>query len=204
VNRVRLFALAGVLALVLSPFVSSARAGSLAAEWQAAYDTHHFTDDEPPGLFQRRVERTLSIDIDAPLERVFPAYAEVDNHIGRHPFNRGQETHAESEADGVHVRNYTTIEEVPILFFSTTIHTHAQQSIYAADHAYTVDTWTSPDVFFHGVVQFQDLGGGRTRVSERVVFQTNLFLIDFTVKNGVASHEQGMQALKRDIEAGVI
>jgi hypothetical protein len=88
--------------------------------------------------------------------------------------------------------------------FPVTIHTHAQQRIHADEYFYTVDTWSAPDVVFHGLARFEDLGGGRTRVIEELVFQTNPLLIDFTVTNGVSSHEEGMRALKRDIESGAI
>jgi hypothetical protein len=208
VHRVRL-ALAVVLAAALFsfPLSSSVRAGdsaALAAEWQVAWALYHFGELLPLEPLQRRVTRTLSIDIDAPLDRVFEAYSELDNHIGRHPFNRGQHTHEEREADGVHVRNFTTIEEIPVLFFSITIHTHAQQRVHAAEHFYTVDSWSAPDVVVHQKTSFADLGGGRTRVTEEVSFQTNAALIGFTVDNGTSSHEEGMRALKRDIQSGAI
>jgi hypothetical protein len=179
-------------------------AAELAAEWQVAWTVYKFYLRIPPpplGL-RRQVVRTLSIDIAAPRAHVFDVYSDIDNHIGRHPFLKAVTTHAEYESNGLHVRNFTATEDVPVAGVPVRLHTHAQQRINAASYYYESDSYDAPDVVTHQNVTFTDRGGGVTRVTEVIVFETNLALIDFTVTNGVSSHIANQQALKADIESG--
>jgi hypothetical protein len=197
-----------VLVLALAPFAPRALASAesaLAAEWKLAWTVYHFGQRLPLLPLQRRVARTLTIEVAAPIDHVFEVWSEIDNHVGRHPYARAQDTHQEYERDGVHTRHYTTTEQVPVLFgLPVTIHTHAQQRTRADAYTYETDTWTAPNIVYHGVARFTDLGNGRTRVTEELVFQANVLLIDFTVTNGVSSHEAGMRAFKTDIESGAL
>lgn len=197
-----------VLALVcLVPVVHTpARAAAESAlftAWKVAWAAYKFGEILPLKPLQRRVEKTLSIDITAPLDVVFAAYSDMENHHGRFPTLKTMITHEEFEQGGVHVTNYTSEEEVPVLGLPLSIHTHGQQRIYA-DYHYEVDTFSAPDVVYHAVVHFEALDANTTRVTEHLTFQTNPLLIDFTVSTGLAGHEVGMQALKRDIENGAL
>ena len=57
----------------------------LARQWQEAWDTHKFYLNIPPapGSGKSRAHRSISIDINAPIGRVFDAYSDFTNHIGR-------------------------------------------------------------------------------------------------------------------------
>ncbi|MEU4226370.1 hypothetical protein AB0F17_18905 [Nonomuraea sp. NPDC026600] len=59
-----------------------------------------------------------------------------------------------------------------------------------------------PNAVTHQAIVFTDLGGGHTRVTEHLTFEANVLLIDFTVTNGVSSHQQTQAALKEAIESG--
>ncbi len=177
----------------------------LAVEWQVAWTTYHFDQtlkQRSPLALCCSVTRTLSIEIDAPIDHVFAVYSDIDNHVGRHSFLRRVVTHAEYESDGVHVRNFTALEDVPIAGVPVELHTHAQQRIHEDGYFYESDSFDLPDVVTHQLVVFEDLGDGRTRVTERLVFETNALLIDFTVTNGVEAHEATMAGLKEAIESG--
>jgi hypothetical protein len=209
--------LALVLALVLAVSTSAGTAradivsdvtdAELAAEWQLSYILYQFIVRLPaPSLLslRKQVLRTLSIEIDEPIDHVFDVYSDIDNHIGRHPFLKSVTTHQEYVSNGVHVRNFTAIEDVPIAGVPVRLHTHAQQRTYASAYYYEADSHDAPDVITHQRITFVDLGGGRTRVTESLVFETNAALIDFTVQNGVAAHQTNMQILKADLESGAL
>jgi hypothetical protein len=177
----------------------------LAVEWQAASATYHFTESlrqRLPFALCCSVTKTLSIEIDAPIDHVFAIYSDVDNHVGRHSFLRRVVTHEEYEDGDVHVRNFTALEDVPIAGIPVELHTHAQQRIHEDAYFYESDSFDLPDVVTHQLVVFEDLGDGRTRVTEHLVFETNVLLINFTVTNGVDAHEATMQGLKEAIESG--
>lgn len=208
-----------VLALAVSLAVLSPRSvaqadildevneAALAVEWQVAATVYGFLVRLPPPApwsLRKRVVRTLTIDIAAPLAHVFDVYSDIDNHIGRHPFLKAVVTHGESFANGVHTRNFTAIEDVPVAGIPVRLHTHAQQRIYESQYRYESDSYDTPDVITHQNIDFVDLGNGVTRVTEVIVFETNAALIDFTVQNGVAAHEENMAILKADIESGAL
>jgi hypothetical protein len=177
----------------------------LAVEWQAAWTTYRFTQTlrkRLPFALCCSVTRTISIEIDAPIDHVFSVYSDIDNHVGRHSFLKRVVTHQEYERDGVHVRNFTALEDVPLGGVPVELHTHAQQRIHEDGYFYESDSFDLPDVVTHQLVVFEDLGDGRTRVTERLTFETNPLLIDFTVDNGVEAHEATMQGLKEAIESG--
>lgn len=179
----------------------------LAAEWQIAWTVYRFYQRLPPPgplSLRRQVHRTLTIDIDVDIDHVFEVYSDIDNHIGRHSFLKGVVTHEERVEGDVHIRNFTAIEDVPLVGVPVRLHTHAQQRTYEDQYYYEADSYDAPDVITHQVITFADLGGGRTRVTESLVFETNAALIDFTVSNGVSAHEVNMQRLKADLEAGVL
>ncbi len=201
---------AAVLAasIAVSANASTARAqpdAAYALEWQVAWTLYRFTEWLPAPLpwdLRKRVTRTISIEIDAPIDHVFDAYSDIDNHIGRHAFLRRVITHAEYEDDEVVVRNFTAVEDVPIAGIPVPTNTHAQQRIHSDDYFYESDSWTAPGVVTHQLAIFEDLGNGRTRVTERLVFEAEFLLIDFTVTNGVAAHQATMAAMKESIESG--
>lgn len=179
----------------------------LAAEWQVAWTVYKFYIRLPPPSplgVRRQVLRTLTIDIDVPRQHVFDVYSDIENHVGRHPFLQDVVTHSESVSGDVHTRNFTALENVPIGGVVVPTHTHAQQRVHESSFYYETDSYDAPDVITHQVITFTDLGGGRTRVTESLVFETNVALIDFTVTNGVSSHQVNMAALKADLESGVL
>ncbi|MEV1242391.1 SRPBCC family protein [Nonomuraea sp. NPDC050022] len=196
-----------IVTLVLTG--APARADSdplLATQWQLAWDTYRFYEHltGPLPLDGRTaVTRDLPIDIDAPLDHVFAAYSDINHHIGLHPFLKRVATHADYVQDGLRYVNFTAVEDVPVTDgVPVTVNTHAQQRVHAAEYFYETDTWTMPNVVTHQRIDFTDLGGGRTRVTEHLTFEANVLLIDFTVTNGVSSHQQTQVALKEAIESG--
>jgi hypothetical protein len=208
---------AAILAALLVCFGSASSAeaqtledltdAGLALEWQGALVAYHFTETlrtRAPFAFCCSVQRTLSIEIDAPIDHVFAVYSDFDNHVGQHSFLKRVVTHEEYESDGVHVRNFTALEDVPLAGVPVELHTHAQQRVHEDAYFYESDSFDLPDVVTHQLVVFEDLGDGRTRVTERLTFETNLLLIDFTVANGVSAHEATMQGLKAAIESGAL
>ncbi|MFF5210191.1 hypothetical protein [Streptosporangium sp. NPDC000396] len=198
-------------AFLLTAFSGAARADTsqsdveLAAEWQATWDTYKFYDSAPPplpgsGLSREKAE--ISIEIDAPVGRVFPAYSNINNHIGMHSFLKRVVTHKDWSQDGKRYINFTAIEEIPYQGTIVTLKTHAQQRIDLAGLKYETDTWSMPGVVTHQKIVFADLGGGKTEVTEHLTFDADNSLIDFAVANGVASHEATQAALKQAIESG--
>ncbi|GAA5057702.1 hypothetical protein HNP84_000543 [Thermocatellispora tengchongensis] len=200
------------LTLVFTAFSAPARAESdddaaLALAWQVAWDTYRFYEwvTEPlPWDGRSRVSRDISIDIDAPVQRVFDAYSDVNNHIGMHSFLKRIVTHKDWTEGATRYVNFTAIEDIPVAGVPVTSRTHAQQRIHRDELYYETDTWTLPNVVTHQRIVFQDLGGGRTRVTEHLTFEASVLLIDFTVTNGVASHQATQAGLKAAIENGDI
>jgi hypothetical protein len=200
-----LFAAALLLTVVSTP----ARADTdpvLAAQWQIAWDTYHFYEHltAPLPVNGRTAQtRDLSIDINAPIDHVFAAYSDINHHLGIHPFLKRVATHADYVQDGIRYVNFTAVEQIPVVDgVPVTANTHAQQRLHVADHFYETDTWTLPNVVTHQRIDFTDLGGGSTRVTEHLTFEANILLIDFTVSNGVSSHQVTQAGLKAAIESG--
>ncbi|MEU4830891.1 SRPBCC family protein [Streptosporangium sp. NPDC023615] len=197
---------AALLLLTVLPAPAQAETDPLAAaRWQAAWDTYRFYEclTAPlPITGRSRVERDISIDIDAPAEQVFDAYSDIENHLGIHPFLRRVLTHRDRTENGVRLVDLTAVEDVPVAGVPVSSETHAQQRLHRDELFYETDTWTLPNVVTHQRISFEDLGDGRTRVTEHLVFEASVLLIDFTVTNGVSSHRRTQAGLKEAIESG--
>lgn len=196
-------------ALLLTALTGPARADTdpvLALQWQLAWNTYAFYQHltAPLPVNGRTAQsRDISVDIDAPLDHVFAAYSDINHHLGRASFLKRVVTHADYVQDDVRYINFTAVEDIPVVAgIPVTANTHAQQRIHAADHFYETDTWTLPNVVTHQKIEFTDLGGGRTRVTEHLTFEASVLLIDFTVTNGVSSHQATQAGLKAAIENG--
>lgn len=199
------------MALVITVFSSPAHADTtsdaqLAAEWQTAWDTHKFYDRTPPlpDSGRSRATSSISITINAPAAKVFPAYSNIDNHVGMHSFLKRVVTHKDWFKYGKRHINFTAVEEIPYEGAIVTSNTHAQQRINADDLYYETDTWSLPGVVTHQKIVFTKLAGGKTKVTEYLTFDADTSLIDFVVANGVASHEVTQAGLKQAIESGSI
>ncbi|MEU8385961.1 SRPBCC family protein [Streptosporangium sp. NPDC048865] len=195
-------------ALLLTVFSTPARADTdpvLAAQWQVAWDTYRFYEclTAPlPITGRSQVKRDISIEIDAPVQHVFDAYSNINNHLGMHSFLKRVVTHADWTDAGTRYVNFTAVEDIPVAGLPVTSNTHAQQRIHRDDLYYETDTWTLPNVVTHQRIVFEDLGDGRTRVTEHLTFEASVLLIDFTVTNGVSSHQATQAGLKAAIESG--
>ncbi|RCG21003.1 hypothetical protein DQ384_37065 [Sphaerisporangium album] len=198
--------------LVLTAFAGPARADTpesdaeLALQWQAAWDTYRFYDTAPPLPESGRSRETaeISIQIDAPVQRVFEKYSNINNHVGRHSFLKRVVTHKDWCRYDTRYVNFTAIEEIPYEGAIVTNKTHAQQRIHQEDLYYETDTWSLPGVVTHQKILFKRLPGGKTQVTERLTFDADTSLIEFVVTNGVASHEQTQLGLKEAIESGEV
>ncbi|GAA1295996.1 hypothetical protein Psi02_12040 [Planotetraspora silvatica] len=180
----------------------------LAAEWQAAWEFYKFYEcaTAPLPLTGRsQVKRDISIDIDAPIEHVFAAYSNVNNHLGLHSFLKRVVTHEDRTEAGTHYIDFTAIEDIPVVAgIPVTSKTHAQQRIHPDGFYYETDSWSLPNVVTHQKIVFEELGDGGTRVTEHLTFEASVLLIDFTVTNGVSSHEETQEGLKEAIESGAL
>ncbi|WP_248964785.1 hypothetical protein [Sphaerisporangium perillae] len=198
-------------AFVLTAFSSGARADTtqtdaeLAAEWQTAWDTYKFYDSSPPplpGSGRTRQTSTISVTINAPVEHVFTAYSNINNHIGKAAFLKRVVTYKDWCQSGIRYINFTAIEDIPYQGTIVTSNTHAQQRINKDGLFYETDTWSQPNVATHQRISFNQLSDGSTKVTERLAFDADTSLIDFVVTNGTASHQQTQTALKQAIESG--
>ncbi|MGS2647762.1 hypothetical protein [Streptosporangium sp. G12] len=198
--------------LVLTAFSGSAGAATsdtdpqLAAEWQSAWDTHKFYENIPPlpESGRSRAQESISITIDAPVSRVFPAYSNINNHLGLHSFLKRVVTHKDCFQDGKRHINFTAVEEIPYEGSIVVSNTHAQQRIDYADLSYETDTWSLPGVVTHQKIVFKRLSTGKTQVTEYLTFDADTTLIDFVVAGGVSSHQATQAGLKQAIENGDI
>ncbi|MEU4834873.1 hypothetical protein [Streptosporangium sp. NPDC023615] len=174
----------------------------LAAEWQAAWDTHRFHENTPPApdSGRSRAQDSISIVIDAPIARVFPAYLDFSNHIGKHSFLKRVVTHRDRFVGAERHIDLTAVEEIPYEGTTVTVDTHAQQRVNYQGHYYETDSWTFPGVVTHQRIVFTRLSGARTEVTEYLTFEADTSMIDFALANGVASHRATQTALKQAIE----
>jgi hypothetical protein len=173
------------------------------AEWQLAWDIYQFESWLPFDL-RSNVTVDLPIDIQAPIDHVYAVYSNLENDIGRHPFLQAIITYSDCTHDGVEYIDFTALENVPAGPIVIPNHTQAQQRKHAAQYLYYTDSWDAPNVTTHQLVTFTDAGNGTTHVNEHITFLANPLLIDFTVSNGVSSHQAYQAALKRDIENGTL
>ncbi|MCT9931786.1 hypothetical protein N5079_16360 [Planotetraspora sp. A-T 1434] len=198
-------------AFVLTTFSGPAGADTpqsdaeIAQEWQAAWDTYKFYDASPPPLphsGRTRTRTSISVTIDAPIEHVFTAYSNINNHIGRAAFLKRVVTHSDSTQNNTRYINFTAVEEIPYQGTLVTLKTYAQQRIHQNGFFYETDTWSQPNVVTHQKIIFEEVGDGSTEVTENLTFDADDSLIDFVVANGVASHQQTQAAIKQAIESG--
>jgi hypothetical protein len=173
------------------------------AEWQLAADVYQFESWLPFDL-RSRVTVDLPIDIEAPIDHVYAVYSNLNNDIGRHPFLQGFITYADYVQDGVEYIDFTALENIPAGPITIPGHTQAQQRKHPAQYLYYTDSWDLPNITTHQEVTFQDMGNGTTHVNEHITFLADALLINFTVTNGVSSHQAYQAALKRDIENGTL
>ncbi|MFC6085782.1 SRPBCC family protein [Sphaerisporangium aureirubrum] len=153
-------------------------------------------------LPRRRVTHELSFEVGAPLSRVFAAYSDVGNHLGKHSFLRRIITHRDWYEDDTRHVDFTAVERIPVAGVPVTSRTHARQRIHPAEFFYETDTRSAPGVVTHQKVVFLDLGDGRTGVTEHLTFEANSLLIGFAVTMGVAAHKETQAALKKALENG--
>ncbi len=199
-------------AFLLTAFAGPARAdaqdadAAIAQEWQTTWDTYNFSDTTPPaeGSGRSRVTTSISVEIDAPAARVFPAYSNFNNHIGMNPFLRRVVTHKDWWNAGTRSINLTAIEEIPYEGTVVVSKTHAQQRLHPDQLYYETDSWSFPGVVTHQKIVFTQLKGGKTQVTERLTFEADNDMIDFAATNGVAAHQQLQGALKQAIESGAL
>lgn len=194
------FALGGTGVAAAEP--DSGSSSAVDAEWEASWAAYEFEESHAaPALVTVNVD--LPVTIDAPVDRVFPAYSNLYNSLGRHPFLRGvldRRSYTEGDAD---VWEFIALEEIPAGPVSIPGRTVGQQRVYAADHWYSTDTWDMPGVITHQKVTFAE-DGDATTVTEHLTFSAPAALIDYTVQNGVSSHIANQQAMQRDIENGTL
>lgn len=193
---------AGAESISSSSASSSTSSSSVDAEWEASWAAYQL-EKSLAGSALTTVNVTLPVTIDAPIDRVFPAYSNLYNSLGRHPFLQDvldHRTYTEGDAD---VWEFIALEDVPAGSVSIPGRTVGQQRVYAAERWYSTDTWDMPGVITHQKVTFAEEGGATT-VTEHLTFSAPAVLIDYTVQNGVSSHIENQQAMKRDIENGTL
>ncbi|WP_345348764.1 SRPBCC family protein [Rhodococcus olei] len=174
----------------------------MGVEWNASWAAYQIEASHAAAALTT-VDVTLPVTIDAPIDRVFPAYSNLENSLGRHPFLRDVLSHRRYTEGGADVWEFIALEDIPAGSVSIPGRTVGQQRTYAAEHWYSTDTWDMPGVITHQKVTFaQD--GDATTVTEHLTFSAPAILIDYTVKNGVSSHIENQQAMKRDIENGTL
>ncbi|MEV6982745.1 hypothetical protein AB0M95_16000 [Sphaerisporangium sp. NPDC051017] len=178
----------------------------LALQWQDAWDTYKFYDTTPPAPESGRSRATadISIEISAPVKRVFEKYSNFNNHIGMHPFLKRIVTHREWCRHGTRYVNLTAVDEIPYNGAIVLSNAHAQQRIHEEDLYYETDTWSLPGIVTHQKIVFKRLSSGKTKVTEHLVFDADTSLIDLVVTSGVSSHQQTQRGLKTAIERGDI
>ncbi len=208
VFAVQMFAAAFVLSAVAGPAHADPLPTDpvLAAEWQDAWDTHHFTVNVPPapGSGMSRASQSISIVINAPAQQVFDKYSDFRNHIGRAAFLTRLAYHKDVTKKGVRYLNLTAIEDVPFEGQIVSLHTHAQQRLHRSKLYYKTDSWSAPGIFTHQKIVFKKLTPTKTEVTEHLTFDAPDELIDVAVTSGTASHQQTQAGLKQAIESGEI
>ncbi|MBO3749924.1 hypothetical protein J5X84_27910 [Streptosporangiaceae bacterium NEAU-GS5] len=205
----QVFAAAFVLTAVSGP--AQADTGptdaQLAAEWQTALDTYHFTVTPPPpapGSGRSRAKATISIVINSPIAHVFPIYSNFNNHVGLHSFLKRIVTHKTGVLAGRVFNNFTAIEDVPFEGTIVTLYTHGQQRIDVKGQFYETDTWSQPNVLTHQKIIFKKLSAKKTQVTEQLIFDADTSLIDTVLQGGVSSHQATQAGLKEAIESGAL
>ncbi|MFC4585216.1 SRPBCC family protein [Sphaerisporangium corydalis] len=177
----------------------------LAAAWRDARDSHRFDENAaPPRKGRRRGRRDISIEISAPIEHVFRVYSDFGNHVGMHSFLKRMVVHQDRTEGGTRHIDFTAVEEIPVAGVPVVSSTHARQRVHHDAFSYETDTWSLPDVVTHQRIVFEDLGGGRTRVTEHLAFEAGVLFIGVTVGKGTAAHKETQAGLKTAIESGAL
>ncbi|MEU1427518.1 hypothetical protein ABZ412_10630 [Nocardia sp. NPDC005746] len=176
---------------------------SYTAGWQTGWASYQAAEKSgSSGSASRTVD--LPITINAPIDKVWTVYSNLRNDIGRHPFLKDIITHRTC-SDGVSTTiDFTALENVPMGSVDYPAKTQAEQRLFPADQYYLTDSYDTPGVITHQKVTFTDNGNGTTAVNEHITFSCNPLLLNFTVTNGVSSHQAYQAALKRDIENGTL
>ncbi len=185
--------------------VAPARAqtdAELAVQWRAAWQVYDVTNGRVPGVVA--AAREVSVEVGAPPARTFAAYSNLGNVVGKHSFATRFVTHADRQEGSTRRVDFTAIEVIPVANVPVQSAVFGKQAIRADAGYYDVTTWSLPYVITRQHVTFTDLGGGRTRVVEHLVFEAPGPLLDFTVTQGVSAHVASINAMKRAVEAGEI
>ncbi|MFE3189962.1 hypothetical protein ACFXHA_13205 [Nocardia sp. NPDC059240] len=172
-------------------------------EWQASWAIFE-AEQQNPADGRAVTEVDLPIIIAAPLDKVWDVYSDVSKGIGRHSFLKDVIMHRTCDADGVEIRDFTALEDIPMGPVTFPGHTQAEQRLHPDEHYYTSDSWDVPNVTTHQLITFTDNGDGTTTVNEHLQFIADAALIDFTATNGVAAHMASQHAVKADIENGTL
>ncbi|MGW4248325.1 hypothetical protein [Nocardia sp. NPDC004722] len=172
-------------------------------EWQASWAIFE-AEQQNPDDGRAVTEVDLPITIDAPLDKVWDVYSDVSKGIGRHSFLKDVIMHRTCDQDGVEIRDFTALEDIPMGSATFPGHTQAEQRLHPDEHYYTSDSWDVPNVTTHQLITFTDNGDGTTSVNEHLQFIADVALIDFTTENGVAAHRASQTAVKADIENGTL
>jgi len=183
-------------------FSGSSSSSSVDLEWEASWAAYQL-EAGLSGSALASVSVDLPVTIDAPIDRVFSAYSNLYNSLGRHPFLKDVLDHRRYTEGDADVWEFIALEDIPAGSMSIPGRTVGQQRLYAADHWYSTDTWDMPGVITHQKVTFV-ADGDATTVTEHLTFSAPDALIDYTVQNGVSSHIANQQAMKRDIENGTL
>lgn len=184
----------------------------------AAYTAQTATDPPDRPTSRSREQRTLRIEIEAPIDEVFAVFSDVHQHFGLHPLLRHVVTHAlvdieeedgdsdddDGDGDGTarRERRFTAVEDVALGFgVVLPIETHAVMRIDRTHHRYTTESWTDPATITRQIFVFTDVGGGVTRIDETITFEAPLLLLRTAVDGGFGAHTRFMAAAKQRIEA---
>ncbi|MFD4469889.1 hypothetical protein ACFWPA_16535 [Rhodococcus sp. NPDC058505] len=192
----------GVAAADTGSLSSSSSSSAVDLEWEASWAAYRLELSQADWALST-VTVDLPVEIDAPADRVFPAYSNLYNSLGRHPLLTGivdRRTYTDGDAE---VWEFIALEDIPAGSASIPARTVGQQRIHAAERWYTTDTWDAPGVITNQKVTFTE-NAGTTTVVQHLVFRAPAVLIDYAVKNGVAAHLENQQAMKRDIENGTL
>jgi hypothetical protein len=175
---------------------------TVGVEWEASWAAYQ-AEKALVGPALSTVTVDLPVTIDAPLDRVFPAYSNLYNSLGRHPFLKDVLDYRKYTEGGADVWDFIALEDIPTGSVAIPGRTVGQQRVHATDHWYSTDTWDAPGVITQQKVTFA-ANGNSTTITEHLTFSAPALLIDYTVKNGVSSHIENQQAMKRDIENGTL
>jgi hypothetical protein len=198
--------LAGLLVIVGATFALQASAQTHAddvALWNGNWAQYLSLESVP--LAARgyvAASQDLTIEIDAPLRKVYRIYSDVNNALGLHPFLKSIVPVRRFDAYGVPTYDFIAYEDIP-LPDGTTFHgvTVAQQRFFARARYYDADSYDVPGIVTHQHITFKRVRGG-TQVTEHLTFEAPPLYISQTVQGGVYAHALVQNGLKSRIESG--